>query len=485
MAGSIVTIYIEDTSIRLMVARGKQVEKWAEMPLEPGLVNDGIITDEAEVAAKVKELLTVQRVHTKKVIAGLSGLHSLTKPIVLPQLPKALLGEAVMREAESVLPVPLDQLYLSWQVIGAFNEGVSVFLTALSRTAADALVKTLHQAGLDPYLMDSKPLALARVVNEATAIIADTQPAELDIIIMVDGIPQPVRSLAIHSRTTSVVDRLLKVKEDLEQIINFYNSNHPENQLDPETPVYISGELAQEPGAAKVLAKGLQHPVLPLPSPLKYPEDMPIGMYMVNIGLALKEISPPRAKASFSRVDINTLPDVYKTNSVSLIKTILLLFVIIVAVGLIFVSVMGVRLSAADTASLRSELDAMNQQIEQKLEQVQTRQKDIDELETELSKTEESRDAFAAVVKYIDVRRYQVNGGLEATMAELPGILDLNKIKHAIGGLTIEGVSPSEVEVLSYAKNLRESGKFSRVVIASMKKTEEGMGFGLALSLEE
>ena len=40
MAKKIVTLYIDDTSIRLLVTSGKRVKKWADVPLPPGMVKN-------------------------------------------------------------------------------------------------------------------------------------------------------------------------------------------------------------------------------------------------------------------------------------------------------------------------------------------------------------------------------------------------------------------------------------------------------------
>ena len=40
-----ITLYIEDTDIKLLVASDKQVQKWARLPLDPGLVRDGVIIE--------------------------------------------------------------------------------------------------------------------------------------------------------------------------------------------------------------------------------------------------------------------------------------------------------------------------------------------------------------------------------------------------------------------------------------------------------
>jgi hypothetical protein len=51
-----VTVYIEDTSLRLMVTQGRKVKKWVDMHLEPDLIKDSVVFQEAEVGARIKNL---------------------------------------------------------------------------------------------------------------------------------------------------------------------------------------------------------------------------------------------------------------------------------------------------------------------------------------------------------------------------------------------------------------------------------------------
>ena len=80
MAEKVLTLYFEDSSIKLLVAKGRKVESWAMVPLEPGLVAGGTIVDETKTADKVKELLASVKTRLfagkGKVIVGLSGRDS-------------------------------------------------------------------------------------------------------------------------------------------------------------------------------------------------------------------------------------------------------------------------------------------------------------------------------------------------------------------------------------------------------------------------
>jgi len=475
-----VTLYIDDTGIRLLAAGGKRVEKWAYAPLEPGPVRDGVIIDEAEVAARIKELFKAGGVKASKVIAGLSGLHCLCRVVTLPRLSGAMLAEAVRQEAESIMPVPLEELYLSWQVIPTAGEEMRVFLAALPRNAIDALVETLRQAGIKPYLVDLAPLALARAVKETTAITIGVRSAEFDIVIIENGVPYPIRTVSLPGEALPLQEKLPVITEELERTISFYNSTYPEKALEPSTPVFVSGEPADEPELCRSLSGEFGFPVLPLPSPLEGPEDFAPSQYMVNIGLALKKLSPGKGSHP-SVVNLNVLPDVYRSKAYPL-SGILAVPGIIVAVSLLFYLVTLVQGAAAGTSLLRTELDTANQEIGQRLAEMQAQRQHIAGLETEAGEVEVSRDIFNAVVYYISSGHRRVNGDLEVTMSVLPGTIDLSGITYAGEGLSLTGTAPGETDVLAYASALRGSGEFSRVVISSMTRTGDGMSFGLTLS---
>ncbi len=481
MAKRVVTLYINDTSIRLLEARGKRIKKWADLPLEPGLVRDGVVVDETKVAAKVKEIFKTQKVGAGKVIVGLSGLHCLFRVISLPRLPETMLVEAVRREAERLLPVPLEQLYISWQLIPSSGEETEVFLAALPRNAADALIKTLRQTGVKPYLMDLAPLALARVVDTTPAIIVDVRSTEVDIVVVVKGVPQLTRSLSLPGEALPLSEKLPAIREELERTIKFYNSSYSEKPLEPSLlPIYASGELAQALEACQSLSDELKYSVLPLSSPLECPEGLTPSQYMVNIGLALKELSPGKG-AGYFVVSLNVLPKVHRTKAPSLIKA-LIATGIIVAFGLLVPLAMLIQSTVADTASLRAQLDAANQLLKQKHAQQQSQRGEIAELERKVAELEVTSNAFTTVLNNFGRQHEIVNGDLKAAILSLPSTVVLSSITHASTELTISGVSPSETEVFAYASTLREGGRFSQVTVSSIEKTENGTSFILTLS---
>ena len=484
MAKKIVTLYIDDTSLRLMVTDGKRIKEWAELPLEPGLVDSAVVIKEAEVATRIKQLFKAHKVKTRKVTVGVSGLHWLTRPMTFPELPKNMLDEAVRREATRVLPVPLEQLYTSWQIIPAPEGKIQVFLVAVPRKTADALFKTLRQAGLKPYFMGLKPLLLARVVKEATAVIVDVQTTEFDIVIMADGVSQPVRTISFANEALSGEEKLTMIKNELNRTITFYDANNPENTLASTVPIFASGELADEPELCQSLSDELGHPVLSLLSPLECPEGLTPSRFMVNIGLACQKLLSGK-EAGPSVVNLNAVPAPYRPKPISLIN-IFALPGAVVAIGSLVFLVVLIQDASADIDSMRVESVATDQLLQQKLSQRQELKANVDQLLASVTEIEASRDSFTAAIGNLENQSAGINRDLEVTINSLPNTISLSSINYASNILTISGWTPSEKQVLRYLVKLDASGRFGELTIADMNRIEgEGMDFTLLGSLQK
>ncbi|MFC2048096.1 PilN domain-containing protein [Chloroflexota bacterium] len=477
MAKKIVTLYIDDISLRLMVTDGKRIKTWAESSLEPGLVNNNMVINEAQVATKIKQLLKALKVKTQKVMVGMSGLRCITRPITFPPLPLEMLDEAVRREATRVLPVPLEQLYIAWQTIPAPKEKTQVFLTAIPCQILDALFKTLHQASLKPIFIDIKPLLLARVVKKATAVIIDVQTTEFDIVIMADGVSQPIRTIPFASEELPSENKLTIIKKELDRTIAYYNSNNPENTLASSVPIFASGELADDLELCQILSDKIGNPVLPLSSPLVCPEGFTPSHYMNNIGLALQKVSGKEDSPSL--INLNALPVCYRPKPISLIN-ICAVPGFAIAILIIVFLIITIQTISADIASTRVQFNTTNQLLQQKLSKEQELTGNIAELQTQITGVEASRDDFTTAIGSLEKQNAEINLPLAVTIKGLPSTISLSSISCANKMLAINGQAPSEREVLSYLKQLETSGSFSEITIANMNRTEgEAMDFTL------
>jgi len=471
MAKKVTTIFIRDDSINLLVMHGRRVEKWAIMPLEAGLVSQGLVVDEAQVVEKIKELFKLQKLSMGKVIAGISGHDSVYRIITLPELPEAVLPEAVKREAKRVIPVPLEEVYLSHQTITTKGEA-KVFLAAFPRNIADTLYKTLHKAGLQPYMMDLAPLALCRAANQPRSIIVNDRADHLDIMVIADRVPQLIRRLSLPSEEESPDERLTTVIEEVERTIAFYNSSHQEEPLGAEVPMLVCGDIVRRQENWQALADKSTHPVSVMPSPVESPEGFDANEFMVNIGLGLKELQPEKGESNVSLVNINTLPEVYRPKAVRL-PSIIAPIAITVGLGILVYLGITVVNKSNYIDVLTSELTPLENLVAAENQEIAALEEEIALATPLIAGVEAATGIFSDTYNDLAETRIKVNGDMDQIVDLLPANLDLTLVDHTSELVTVTGISPNESGIFSYARALRNGDRFSTVVISSIEAIEE------------
>jgi len=475
MAKKVTTLFIRDDAVNLLVAEGKQITKWARLPLEPGLVSRGLVLDEAQVAVKVKELFKLEKVSTDKVIVGLSGLDSLYRLITLPELPEAVVAEAVKHEARRVLPMPLDEVYLAYQLLPSPVGERHVFLAAFPRNLADALIRTLKQAGIEPYIMDLAPLALCRTLAEPRGIIVNARLDHLNIMVMEDRLPQLIRRLTLPGEAESLSEKLPTIIEELNRTVAFYNSSHQEKPIDSTMPVFVCGELAEAPESWQPLVSKLNYSVSPLSSPLESSEGLSPNEFMVNIGLALKELSPEKWGMNLSLVNFNALPKVYLPKPLRVGQ---FLFPVGIAVGIILVIFMAFLVwnSMAHNKVLRSQLAPIESRITLERGEIATLREQIGLIEVQIEPVAATTDILNTTLTSLGDGRELVDLDLHKIDELKPTNVYLTGVNHTGDTVTVSGVVLGEDDIddiFRYAKALRSSDRHFTVIISSITASEE------------
>lgn len=284
------TLNIEEHEMRLLVVGRGKVRKWASAPLTAGLISEGLIRDPAGVGSAIRELFASQKVPRKRVVTSLTGLRSISRVVTIPQVKPSLLESVVLREAKREMPISLGEIYLFWKVLGKIGDKQRVYILGVPQEVIDDQVEALRQAGMKSKAMDLKPLALVRAVNRKNAIITNLEDGTLDIIIVVEDVPVIVRTVALGKESPTLERKWDRLAEELSRTIKFYNDSHRETGLHPGICVYPSGALAEGPRFRARLQATTGHPVLAPQSPLGCPDNLPVGRFLVNMGLALKRI---------------------------------------------------------------------------------------------------------------------------------------------------------------------------------------------------
>ena len=448
MAKRATTLFIRDTSINLLVMKGEQVETWASLPLEPGLVSQGLIVDEEEVAGRIKQIFKDTAASTSKVITALSGDDSLYRIITLPDLPEAVLPEAIRREVKRTIPTPLEDIYYAYQQLPSLMRAERrIFLVAFPRNLADALVRTLRQAGVKPYIMDLAPLALSRIPDQPRAIIVNARLDHLDVAVIADRLPQVIRRLSLPGETESLEERLPLIAEEFTRTIAFYNSSHVENPIDTTVPVFVCGDLVGEPESWQSVVGGAGYQVSALSSPVEPPDGFNANEFMVNIGLALKELLAENEGANFSIVNFNALPEAYVPPRFSMVR-VLLPVVTIIGIGLVALAVILILTNRATIESLRNDVTATEANVAQQ-------QQTINNLNKQIGPTTAAADALNAQLTTMERMRATIHEDLTQIERLAGERVVLDSVNHSGNIVAVTGTASNEDNIFRYAEDLR------------------------------
>jgi type IV pilus assembly protein PilM len=470
MAKKVTTLFITDTGINLLVMKGKHVDTWASLPLGRGLVSLGLIADQEAVADKVRELFQQAHVKPKKVITAVSGLDSLYRIITLPDLPEAILPEAVKREAERTMPTSLDEVYFSYQALPGTGQK-RFFLATFPRSLTDALMGTLGKAGIKPYVMDLAPLALCRIANQFRAIIVNARSEHFEVMVMTDRVPEVIRTFSLPTDTESLEDRLPFMAEEFARTVAFYNSGHLERPLDASVPVFVCGDLVGMPEAWPTLVGESGNAVSPLPSPVTAPAGFAPDEFMVNIGLALKEFAPDKDGAYSSVVNFNALPPAYVPEHFSIARVLIPVGIVLGAAALVFGGVLVMHNRAAiDT--LRSDLTIAEGRVAQL-------QRDNSALRTQVGSLESASNTLNNTIAGLQQDRAEMHLDLQEIYRLAGETITLGSVNHLGSSVSLSGFGPNISAAYNYARALRTSGRFSSVWIGSI--TNEGT-FSISLT---
>ncbi len=495
MAKKITTLFLKDNEILLAVVNGQRIEKWASGALEESLVAQGLVTDETKTAAAIRDLMHLNKIPAGKAVVGVSGVNSLYRMITLPEMPDALLAEAVRREAKRVLPVNLDEVYLSYQEVAAVSKGEKrLFLATYPKNITDAMVKTAKLAGLTPYLMDLAPLALSRVPDEPRSIIVNARGSYAEIIVIEDRIPQLIRVLALPTEAATVNEILPGVTEELNRTVIFYNSSHSEKPLNQSVPLFVGGDLAEDQELWPQLVGRLNFPVSVLPPVLEVPDGMPVNDYTVNIGLALKEFTAERPGENYSTVNLNILPETYHPKRIPL-STVLIPVFAVIGVGLLVYMATFVFRASADTRKLREQAAASDAPIAAQVQKNASLKTEVEQLtpqvaplEAEAAQIRATAAVFTSQKSELDANRAKVDTDMrDHVVGKLPFNVDyhdadglgLLAANHDGSTITITGLAGSEDKVFEYARKLREAVGFSSVLITSISADEGGYTYNI------
>ena len=301
---------------------------------------EGIISEPEAIAAAVKPAMekpSAGRITAKRVALSLPVAKVFTRILQLPPMTSADLEQAVRFEAEQYVPVPINDLYIDYEVIQPIDakasEHIDVLMVAAPRAIVDSYIKLLDLLNLEIDSIETGLTAIIRAMISAkrsnqTALVIDFGSSAADLAIF-DQVIRVTGTVSVGGDTlTKELVEKLKITADQANEIKYkfgigpsglqakimealapqlhtlitetkrvlkYYQERSENKI-PIENITLSGGSANMPGLIDYLYHELNVPIIignpwnnletgSLPPADKH--DAP--MYTTAIGLALRE----------------------------------------------------------------------------------------------------------------------------------------------------------------------------------------------------
>jgi len=152
---------------------------------------NGVVV-QPEIIAKAAHQLFKQQligdITTRRTAMAIPAYRTFTRSLSLPKLKPAELKDAVELEAEQYISLPLEELYLDYQIVRQTADTLEVFLVAVPRKIVDSYLDLAQIMGLEvvliePTLSSSGRLFTADTQSDVASIIIDFGSESSDISI--------------------------------------------------------------------------------------------------------------------------------------------------------------------------------------------------------------------------------------------------------------------------------------------------------------
>jgi type IV pilus assembly protein PilM len=189
------------------------------------VINNNLIASTSRLAENILRVLGRARgIDTKYVVCSIPEAKSFVRTISLPKMAESEIDGAIPYELEQDIPVPVDQVYLDWQLLRESGDKLELLVMAAPKDYVDALAESLTAAKLVPVAMELESLAAARALMQPSdtqpVLIADVGTLQTSFVIADKGIVEYTSSVPVagNAFTESIARNLGVNKAEAEKL---------------------------------------------------------------------------------------------------------------------------------------------------------------------------------------------------------------------------------------------------------------------------
>jgi len=144
-------------------------------------ISNGVIVNYEMLAHTMREMFSdrlIGTISTKRVACTVPTSRTFNRPMSLPPMDKQKIEDAVKLEAEQYIPIPIENLYLDYDISRQDSSGVNLLVVATPKNIIDSTIKFLESVDLEPVVLEPTMNAAARLFS-----MADLSHTEASLLI--------------------------------------------------------------------------------------------------------------------------------------------------------------------------------------------------------------------------------------------------------------------------------------------------------------
>lgn len=185
--------------------KSNSVRAFTNVAMPKGLILNDDFTDVQALADLISRSLDKPQhgnFSTNRVVVSLPESKSFVRIIPMQAMSDAEIGNAILFEAESYIPLPMDQVYFDWQIIERkLGGGIDVLVIASPKAYVDKYITVLERAGLKIVGIETEAQSVARALVPTSIkdpiLIADIDAYKTALVMVQDGALQFTSSIPI------------------------------------------------------------------------------------------------------------------------------------------------------------------------------------------------------------------------------------------------------------------------------------------------
>jgi len=302
----VVGLDIGTNSIKVVQLRKKgkltNLVGYGQVDLPDNYIIEGIISETEKTAKLLKEILNKPpwgKITATRVNMSLSESKVFTRILTLPHTDEKSRNDAVIWEANQIVPMAVSDLYIDWQLIGPNNEDPKtddIIFAAAPKSIVNSYIQLIGLAGLEVMGIEINLSAVARAVvsnkdmNETVLIVdlgrKSTSAAIFDKYIRVtgsiltggDNLTQKIANVLKIDKTEAenlklkkddkeaikvreaIDTELTEITREIDRMIKYYYEKI--NKENTVTKILLCGGTASLPGLAEYFTEKLDIPAI-------------------------------------------------------------------------------------------------------------------------------------------------------------------------------------------------------------------------------